>query len=103
MCERRYDQLVEFAPCATGMYAYFKYLFKIPLVVTCNYAAKKLVKLKPGVHDFFGSLGNRVIVKFHRPTFVHPAAPALARDFHWGAQWGCWEETVPAAPGSPSS
>ena len=112
----KYDQLVEFAPCATGVYSYTKYLYRIPLVVTCNYGAKNLGVLLPGNHDYFGALSNRVIIKFKTPTFCPPSSlsssssssssassssssssSSLAsrfRPFAWDGESGAWEEVV---------
>jgi hypothetical protein len=90
----KYDQMVEFAPSPTCLYSYFKLLLRVPIVVTCNLAAKRTDLLKPGVHDFLGNLGNRVIVKFRRPTYVPLGEEGRVPRFVWDESWGCWEEVL---------
>ena len=64
-CQGKYDYRVEFGTTPGGGCAFFRWLWKVPLVVTANYTTKSLDLLE--TDDFLGNAGNRVVVRFHGP------------------------------------
>lgn len=59
------DAQVEFASTPSGNYAYSKWLWKVPIVVTANYTTRNLDLLQE--NDFLGNSGNRVLVEHVAP------------------------------------
>ena len=51
----------EFASTPSGNYAYSKWLWKVPVVVTANYTTRNLDLLRD--NDFLANEGNRVLVE----------------------------------------
>ena len=58
----KYDARIEFASTPGGQLAYEKWLFCIPVVVTCNYSTAHLDLLE--TDDFLGQTKNRVLVNW---------------------------------------
>ena len=56
----KYDALIEFASTPAGQYKYYKYLFRIPIVATCNYSTCNLQFLE--THDWLGKESNRTVI-----------------------------------------
>ena len=56
---------VEFATTASGMFAYSKWLWKVPLVFTANYTTRNLDLLQR--NDFLGRPENRVLIELSGP------------------------------------
>ena len=63
----KYDALVEFASTPGGVCSFTKWLFKVPVAVTCNYSTKNLAYLTD--NDFLGNVANRVVVDFPPASF----------------------------------
>lgn len=57
-----YHRAVEFASTPGGKCAFQKYLFRIPIVVTCNYSTANLKYLE--THDFLKLEENRIVVEW---------------------------------------
>ena len=55
----------EFATTASGMFAYSKWLWKVPLVFTANYTTRNLELLRQ--NDFLGRPENRVLIELAGP------------------------------------
>ena len=55
----------EFATTASGMSAYSKWLWKVPLVFTANYTTRNLELLRQ--NDFLGRPENRVLIELAGP------------------------------------
>ena len=69
----KYTGPVEFASTAGGTCAYWRDLFKVPVVVTVNNDTKNLRFLAPGAHDFLGKRENVHYLHFAgRPGEVAP-------------------------------
>lgn len=58
----KYNGMIEFASTPGGHLAYWKDLFGVPIVATCNHSTKNLSYLQD--HDWLGKPANRVVVKF---------------------------------------
>ena len=58
----KYNSVLEFGTTPGGQCVYYKYLFKIPLVATCNFSTQNLGLLD--THDWLGKPQNRVVVHF---------------------------------------
>ena len=70
----KYSGAVEFASTPGGKCAYWRDLFKVPVVVTVNDSTKNLHFLRPGVHDFLGKTENIRYLGFSgRPGEVPPS------------------------------
>ena len=70
----KYTGPVEFASTAGGTCAYWRDLFKVPVVVTVNNDSKNLHFLAPGAHDFLGKRENVHYLHFAgRPGEVAPS------------------------------
>ena len=70
----KYTGPVEFASTAGGTCAYWRDLFKVPVVVTVNNDTKNLHFLAPGAHDFLGKRENVHYLHFAgRPGEVAPS------------------------------
>ena len=59
------DTEAEFASTPSGNYAYSKWLWKVPIVVTANYTTRNLDLLKE--NDFLANGDNRVLVERTAP------------------------------------
>ena len=69
----KYNRLVEFGTTTGGTCAYWRDLFKVPVVVTVNNDTKNLHFLAPGAHDFLGKRENVHYLHFAgRPGEVAP-------------------------------
>ena len=69
----KYSGPVEFASTPGGQCAYWRDLFKVPVVVTVNNCTKNLHFLKSGAHDFLGKAENVHYLGFSgRPGEVPP-------------------------------
>ena len=71
-CERHQEKLqgkvdteVEFASTPSGQYAFSKWLWRVPVVVTANYTTKNRNLLETS--DFLANEGNRVLVERTAP------------------------------------
>ena len=70
----KYSGPVEFASTPGGQCAYWRDLFRVPVVVTVNDSTKNLDLLKPGAHDFLGKAENVYYLRFSgRPGEVPPS------------------------------
>ena len=58
----KYNAILEFGSSPGGQCAYYKYLFKVPMVATCNFSTQSLGLLE--THDWLGKPANRVLVHF---------------------------------------
>ena len=67
----KYDAVLEFASTPGGVCSFTKWLFKVPVAVTCNYSTKNLEYLTE--NDFLGKVANRVVVDFP-PADFQPGA-----------------------------
>ena len=70
----KYNALVEFASTPGGELAYWKDLFAVPVVATCNYTTKNLGFLD--TDDFLANPENRSLVHF--PPATQPDQPPAA-------------------------
>lgn len=69
----KYTGAVEFGSTAGGTCAYWRDLYRVPVVVTVNNDTKNLHFLKPGAHDFLGKAENVHYLHFAgRPGQVTP-------------------------------
>ena len=85
----KYSGPVEFASTPGGMCAYWRDLFRVPVVVTVNNSTRNLGFLAPGTHDFLGKKENVHFLQFSgRPGEVPPTTA-----------WVPSEATRPAAAG----
>jgi len=70
----KYSGPVEFGSSPCGAHAYWRDLFRVPVVVTVNDSTKNLHFLRPGAHDFLGKADNVHYLKFSgRPGDVLPS------------------------------
>ena len=68
-----YDRLLEFASTTGGTCAFWRDLYRIPVVATVNNDTKNLHWLKAGAHDFLGNSENVHYLHFSgRPGEVAP-------------------------------
>ena len=58
----KYNTVLEFGTTPGGQCAYYKYLFRTPLVVTCNFSTQNLGLLD--TDDWLGKAQNRVVLHF---------------------------------------
>ena len=59
-----WDEELEFGTTQGGTCAYKKYLYRVPIVVTCNMSTANLEYLdSPEAHDFLGREEKRVVVR----------------------------------------
>ena len=63
--QAKYDSRIEFASTPGGQCAYTRWLFAVPIVVTCNYTTDHLDHLE--TDDFLGNPKNRVLI-YYPPT-----------------------------------
>ena len=73
----KYDAEVEFASTPGHKCAFFKYLYKVPIVATINDSTLNLGYLED--HDFLGKAENRVLFHLTENPFeaaAFPLAPA---------------------------
>ena len=69
----KYSGPVEFGSSPCGERAYWRDLFRVPVVVSVNDSTKNLHFLRPGGHDFLGKADNVHYLKFSgRPGDVPP-------------------------------
>ena len=70
----KYSCPIEFASTPGGQCAYWRDLFRVPVVVTVNDSTKNLALLKSGAHDFLGKTENVFYLRFGgRPGEVPPS------------------------------
>lgn len=75
----KYSGPVEFASTPGGQCAYWRDLFRVPVVVTVNNSTKNLHFLKPGAHDFLGKADNVQYLGFSgRPGEAPPTTAWIA-------------------------
>ena len=75
----KYSGSVEFASTPGGQCAYWRDLFRVPVVVTVNNSTKNLHFLKPGAHDFLGKADNVQYLAFSgRPGEAPPTTAWIA-------------------------
>ena len=67
------DLDVEFASTPSGNYAFSKWLWKVPVVVTANYTTRNLNLLND--NDFLANVGNRVLVELTAPPAKRQRTP----------------------------
>ena len=60
--QAKYDAAVEFGTTPGGQCAYFRWLYRVPTVITANFTTKNLDLLDSD--DFLANSGNRVVVRF---------------------------------------
>jgi len=71
----KYTGPVEFGSTAGGTCAYWRDLYRVPVVVTVNNATRNLDFLKPGAHDFLGKRENVHYLRFTgRPGEAAPTS-----------------------------
>ena len=58
----KYDLMAEFGSTPGGQCAYFKWLWRVPIIITANFTTRNRKLLDSD--DFLGNLGNRVLVEF---------------------------------------
>ena len=71
----KYSEPVEFGSSPCGDYAYNRYLYKIPMVVTINYSTSGRELLHED--DFLGNPKNRVLFELKGPPFVEEDAAVV--------------------------
>ena len=72
----KYNSVLEFGTTPGGQCVYYKYLFKVPMVLTCNFDTQNLGMLE--THDWLGKPQNRVVVHVHGLGRARAAAAAGA-------------------------
>ena len=65
------DAVTEFAATPSGQYAFTKWLWRVPVVVTANYTTSNRDLLNN--NDFLANADNRVVVKLAAPRGQAPA------------------------------